>query len=525
MASFFGFGAFSTPVGQLVERATDNAASAGNLPLHLEVCDVINETDAGPKDAVAAIRKRLTGSSKNFHIINLTLTVLETCVKNCGLRFHVKIAQREFLNDLLRVVQPKNNPPTIVKERVLGLIQYWADAFQGRPQLATVGEVYEELKAQGVEFPPVDLDQLAPVETPSRQGQAPSAPQDSLSLTSQPHPSGQSRGPPRDHRSRARGPIGPLKPEQVAKLLSELDIVRRNIDIMSEIMTENEPGKESPEDFQLLEELNRSVHSMQSRVADLIERVQDEVILESTLQINDELNSVFVRYERYLGNREALHQPPQQGTVTTEKPQTDTHTEGGVATTNLNEPASSISYPSLEEQPPAYDGGTTVGTLIDLGTDLSTPVPPQTTGGTDIVSQLADMGITGGQAPPTHTADPQIEQSADEFDMFAKSRTAYAGNTGGSTYDDLRVDQTQSLSQALHGRSSAEPNVYSDLQEWLAEPSSTTPTTQPGAESATSAEFDQFLQQRSQQAESLPPARHRPQMQRKDDQPDELFAL
>jgi len=28
-----------------------------------------------PKDAVAAIRKRLTGNSKNFHIINLTLTV------------------------------------------------------------------------------------------------------------------------------------------------------------------------------------------------------------------------------------------------------------------------------------------------------------------------------------------------------------------------------------------------------------------------------------------------------------------
>ena len=81
-------------------------------------------------------------------------------------------------------------------------------------------------------------------------------------------------------------------------------------------MTENEPGRESEEDYQLLEvsplhyvrihlsvfitgqELNRTVHSMQSRVADLIERCQDEIILESTLQINDELNSVFVRYER-----------------------------------------------------------------------------------------------------------------------------------------------------------------------------------------------------------------------------------
>lgn len=62
-------------ISSLAERATDNAASAGNLPLHLEVCDLINETDSGPKDAVAAIRKRLTGSYKNFHIINLTLTV------------------------------------------------------------------------------------------------------------------------------------------------------------------------------------------------------------------------------------------------------------------------------------------------------------------------------------------------------------------------------------------------------------------------------------------------------------------
>lgn len=28
-----------------------------------------------PKDAMAAIRKRLTSSTKNFHVINLTLTV------------------------------------------------------------------------------------------------------------------------------------------------------------------------------------------------------------------------------------------------------------------------------------------------------------------------------------------------------------------------------------------------------------------------------------------------------------------
>lgn len=36
-------------------------------------------------------------------------------------------------------------------------------------------------------------------------------------------------------------------------MLSELDLVRKNIDIMNEIMTENEPGKESSEDFELLD--------------------------------------------------------------------------------------------------------------------------------------------------------------------------------------------------------------------------------------------------------------------------------
>lgn len=69
---------------------------------------------------------------------------------------------------LLSFLTLQNNPPTIVRERILGLVQYWADAFKGKPQLTAVEELYEQLKGEGVEFPPVDLDALAPVETPQR---------------------------------------------------------------------------------------------------------------------------------------------------------------------------------------------------------------------------------------------------------------------------------------------------------------------------------------------------------------------
>ena len=50
--------------------------------------------------------------------------VLETCVKNCGHRFHVLVANRDFIDGVLvKIISPKSNPPTIVQDKVLALIQ------------------------------------------------------------------------------------------------------------------------------------------------------------------------------------------------------------------------------------------------------------------------------------------------------------------------------------------------------------------------------------------------------------------
>lgn len=70
---------------------------------------------------------------------------------------------------------------------------------------------------------------------------------------------------------------------------------------------------------------------MQLRVAGLIERVTDEVVLEGTLIINDELNSIFVRYDRWLKNDSAAK------AATSSEGDATTVTAGGVATTSLTE--------------------------------------------------------------------------------------------------------------------------------------------------------------------------------------------
>ena len=44
-------------------------------------------------------------------------------MKNCGKRFHVQIAQKDFLQELIKIIGPKNDPPTVVQEKILSLIQ------------------------------------------------------------------------------------------------------------------------------------------------------------------------------------------------------------------------------------------------------------------------------------------------------------------------------------------------------------------------------------------------------------------
>lgn len=66
------------------------------------------------------------------------------------------------------MLSPKNDPPTAVQEKVLSLIQSWANAFQADQDLLGVNVVYKDLLAKGIEFPATDLDTLAPIHTPRK---------------------------------------------------------------------------------------------------------------------------------------------------------------------------------------------------------------------------------------------------------------------------------------------------------------------------------------------------------------------
>nr|CAH8863968.1 unnamed protein product [Trichobilharzia regenti] len=147
---------FSTAVGTLTERATDSGRPAEDWALILEICDLVNETDDGPKEAIRAIKKRLVMSAGRDNIsIWYTLTLLETLVRNCGRRFHSQVANKEFLHAFLKLLSPKNDPPQQLQTKVLYMLKCWISSNWDVPGKRDLDKVYASLLQRGVQFPTV----------------------------------------------------------------------------------------------------------------------------------------------------------------------------------------------------------------------------------------------------------------------------------------------------------------------------------------------------------------------------------
>lgn len=139
-----------------IEKATSELIPSGSedVALNLEICDQIRSKSAPAKDAMRSLKRRLDHKNPNVQLLALSLT--DTCVKNGGDHFLVEIASREFVDNLVSILKvPAVN--YLVKAGILKYIQNWALAFEGKPSLSYMGQVYKALKSEGFQFPPKDL--------------------------------------------------------------------------------------------------------------------------------------------------------------------------------------------------------------------------------------------------------------------------------------------------------------------------------------------------------------------------------
>ncbi|KRZ38680.1 Signal transducing adapter molecule 1 [Trichinella pseudospiralis] len=146
------FSSSSSPFDAIVERATSHKLTSLNWAIILEICDQVSRGDSrAAKDCLLSIRKRL--NHRDPHVVMLALTVLDSCISNCGRNFKEEVCTSEFINELNSKATGSNR---LVGERVRGLIKRWRKEEAGVDyHMEPMRVLYADLERQGYEFPPL----------------------------------------------------------------------------------------------------------------------------------------------------------------------------------------------------------------------------------------------------------------------------------------------------------------------------------------------------------------------------------
>ncbi|CAL9693653.1 unnamed protein product [Knipowitschia caucasica] len=355
-------------------------------------CEKLNNDLEGPQLATRLLAHKVQ-SPQEWEAMQ-ALLVLETCMKNCGKRFHSEVGKFRFLNELIKVVSPKylgSRSPEPVKKKVLELIYSWTLAL---PDEAKITDAYQMLKKQGIikqdpELPPDKLLSLPPPRPKNTIFEDKEKSKMLTRLLNSSHP---------EDLKAANKMIKEMvqedqrRTEKVSKRVNAIQEVNESVALLTQLVQEYDCKTSTPSNAELLQDLYQRCEKMRPTLFRLASDTEDsDEALAEILQANDNLTQVINLYKQQV-----------KGEV-------------------VNGNASSTQQPS---------GGTA---LLDLcGLDASPQSPPEFPTPTENlksqelkISLLDDELMSLGLSEGTQASHPQPEDST-AWDSFQSSESIEA---------------------------------------------------------------------------------------------------
>ncbi|XP_059717382.1 ADP-ribosylation factor-binding protein GGA2 isoform X2 [Haemorhous mexicanus] len=295
--------------GQLercLNEATDPSTSEENWECIQRFCEQVNADTEGPWFALRLLAHKIQSPQEGEALH--ALTVLETCVNNCGDRFHSEMAKFRFLNELIKVLSPKYYgiwSSEKVKSRVTEVIFSWTVWF---PQEVKIQDAYQMLKKQGIvkEDPKLPEDKILPPPSPRPQNSIFDTDEEKSKLLARLLRSSH----PEDLQAANRLIQSVVKEEQeksaqVSRRVNTISEVSENVKRMDEFLESYRRCELSPADQESLQALFQRCERLRPLLFRLAcEAAPDEEALAEVLQANDKLSRALGQYRQVVASQE-----------------------------------------------------------------------------------------------------------------------------------------------------------------------------------------------------------------------------
>ncbi|OMJ70550.1 hypothetical protein SteCoe_31452 [Stentor coeruleus] len=154
----------------LFEKATSEDIKEPDVGVNLEITDMMSTRRRYCLEGIEYFKQLF--KSTDLKTIDLTMTLLETCVKNCNIHFHRYVCTRGLMPSIVQLLKRRRKKLNLVEklagiyknpgwrkieDRVLALVQLWADTFMMQEDTyPAFMRVYRDLRQDGLKFPPRD---------------------------------------------------------------------------------------------------------------------------------------------------------------------------------------------------------------------------------------------------------------------------------------------------------------------------------------------------------------------------------
>lgn len=401
-----------------VDKATSEFLNGPDWTINIDICDTINANPWLAKDIVKALKKRLQHKNPNVQLLSLTL--LETMVKNCGDNVHVQIAERNILPEMIKIVKKKTDMR--VREKILILLDSWQEAFGGRggkyPQYYFA---YDELRHSGVQFPQRSPD-ASPIFTPP--------------VT---HPPQANYGMPSNSSTR----LDEAMASEIENLsVSMIESMRNVSDLLSEMLQQIDPNDRAAVKDEVIVDVVDRCRSNQKKLMQMLASTTDEELLGQGIELNDSLQSVVAKHDAIASGSPI----PLQITTSIAPPSTTTNNnntqnspskpteENMKSSVAVSPPSRHLPEEEEEEEEDEDDfallarrhskaqthvseneneneSGTTLDPSMSMALTLTDPPPPLNTTKADDMIDFLSLTLSS-PSPPVATSPQNIDQSS-----------------------------------------------------------------------------------------------------------------